>query len=927
MPQQPAPDPEGARLLEDDDRTHNWKRWGPYLSERQWATVREDYSPHGDCWNYFPHDHARSRAYRWGEDGLLGICDRECRLCFALALWNGKDPILKERLFGLTGPQGNHGEDVKEQYFYVDSTPTHSYMKGLYKYPQAEFPYEWLVDENCRRSKKDPEFEITDTGVFDHDRYWDVQAEYAKGAPNDVLIRLTVFNRGPEAAELHLLPTLWFRNTWTWGCTHDGCSVKPRMSAAKGAENAVLADHPTLGQFRLEAETGPDIGPQRWLYTDNETNLKRLYGVPNTVKYVKDAFHETLIHGTQDAVDPTLKGTKVSAVYKLNVPAGTSATVRLRLFATDAPPPDVFGKGFDQVFGQRQAEADRFYFERTPPSLGSEQARVMRQAYAGLLWSKQFYHYVVKEWIDGDPYMPPPPPQRKHGRNWEWKHVFCRDVLSMPDKWEYPWFASWDLAFHTIPLANIDPQFAKDQLILLMREWYMHPNGQLPAYEFAFSDVNPPVHAWACWRVYKIAGNRQSGGRDRLFLERAFQKLMINFTWWVNRKDIEGHNIFAGGFLGLDNIGLFDRSKPLPGGGHLNQADGTAWMAFFCATMLSMALELASQDPAYEDVASKFFEHFVAITDAINSLGGTGLWDEQDGFYYDQFRTETGDPVPLRVRTMVGIIPLFTCEVLREIEYGKLKGFTKRMHWFLDNRPDLAKFIVRESAPPPGSDAHLGGERYLLAIPSKEKLLRVLKYVLDENEFLSPYGIRSLSRAYKDHPYVLEIEGQRYEAAYTPAESSTGLFGGNSNWRGPIWFPVNFLFVDALQRYSHFYGDTLKIEHPTGSGRMMTLAQVASDLEVRLSKIFLPDDTGHRPCNGGDERFLGPHWRDLVLFHEYFDGDNGRGVGASHQSGWTSLVARIIRDIGRRVAPAPESRLRAEAEKRAEAGQALVAQT
>jgi hypothetical protein len=902
--------PETRRLLEDDERKKNWKRWGPYLSERQWATVREDYSPYGDCWSYFPHDHARSRAYRWGEDGLLGICDRECRLCFGLALWNGKDPILKERLFGLTGSEGNHGEDVKEEYFYLDSTPTHSYMKGLYKYPQSEYPYGWLVEENRRRGRFDPEFELVDTGVFRENRYWDIQAEYAKGGPDDILIRITVSNRGPDPAELHLLPTLWFRNTWIWECSHEGCLERPpSIKAAAGGDNAVIAEGSSLGPFRFEADSGQGIGPERWLFTNNETNAKRLWGISNPFdeQYVKDAFHEVIVHGNEEAANPKRTGTKAAPVYRLAVAPGESRTVRLRLFAASAKPAESFGNSFDKVFADRLAEADRFYFEKTPPSLDVEQKRVMRQALSGMLWSKQFFHYVVSDWIKGDKHSSEPPSQRQWGRNWEWKHVFCRDVLSMPDKWEYPWFASWDLAFHTIPLSMVDPQFAKDQLLLLLREWYMHPNGQLPAYEFAFGDVNPPVHAWACWRVYKIAGNRQAGGRDRLFLERAFQKLMINFTWWVNRKDVEGHNIFAGGFLGLDNIGIFDRSKPLPGGGHLNQADGTAWMAFFCAIMLSMALELASYDEVYEDIASKFFEHFVAITDAINSLGGAGLWDEQDGFYYDQFRREGGDAIPLRVRTMVGIIPLFTCEILREIQYGKLKGFQKRMKWFMDNRPELAKYIAHEPAPPAGSGALKGGERYLLAIPSKERLVRVLRYVLDENEFLSPYGVRSLSRAYKDHPYVLELDGQRYDAGYTPAESNTSLFGGNSNWRGPIWFPLNFLLIDALERYNHFYGDGLQVEHPTGSGNMMNLADVAIDLESRLSKLFLPDAAGNRPCNGGDPRFQDPHWRDLVLFHEYFDGDNGRGVGANHQTGWTGLIGRIMRDIGRRVGPAPEA--------------------
>ncbi len=891
MPSTGRSDPESLRLLEDGQRDKNWKRWGPYLSERQWATVREDYSSDGNCWDYFPHDQARSRAYRWGEDGLLGICDRECRLCFALALWNGKDPILKERLFGLTGPQGNHGEDVKEVYFYLDSTPTHSYFKALYKYPQREFPYQWLVEENGRRSKQQPEFELADTGVFDEERYWDVTAEYAKASPDDILIRLTLANRGPEAAEIHLLPTLWYRNAWAWGCTHEGCSLKPPMN--KVSDTAVIADHPTLGKFRLEAEA---VGgtPAPWLFTDNETDNEKAFGVPNTVRFVKDAFHQFVVDGNADAINPKSYGTKAAPHYRFTVPAGQEVVVRLRLFPDPAAPQEAFGPAFDQIFKSRIAEADQFYAVHTPGSLDPEQSRVMRQAYAGLMWSKQFYHYVVKDWLDGDPHQPAPPPERKKGRNAQWRHVFSRDILSMPDKWEYPWFASWDLAFHMIPIAHIDPKFAQDQLLLILREWYMHANGQLPAYEFSFDDVNPPVHAWACWRVYKIAAHRNPDGPDRLFLERAFQKLMINFTWWVNRKDAEGHNIFAGGFLGLDNIGIFDRSRPLPGGARLNQADGTAWMAFFCATMLSMALELASGDPAYEDVASKFFEHFVAITDAINTLGGTGLWDEGDGFYYDWLQTTDGASIPLRLRSMVGIIPLFTCEILREDVLQRLPGFCKRMNWFLKHRPDLGRFI---SYLPP-HDKEPG--RYLLAVPSKRKLLGVLKYALSEAEFLSPHGIRSLSKVYKDNPFRFTLEGQEHTAQYTAAESNTSLFGGNSNWRGPVWFPLNFLFAEALQRYHHFWGDTVKVEHPTGSGKMLNLAEVAEDIEMRLTGLFLPDGSGRRPCNGDNKLFEREHWKGLINFHEYFDGDTGRGVGASHQTGWTGLVARILRDIGRR---------------------------
>ena len=872
------------RLAEDARREKNWKRWGPYLSERQWGTVREDYSEWGDCWDYFPHDYARSRAYRWGEDGLLGITDRECRLCFALALWNGNDPILKERLFGLTGPEGNHGEDVKEQYFYLDSTPTHSYMKALYKYPQTEFPYARLVEESRRRSKIDPEFELLDTGVFDNNRYFDVFAEYAKASPDDILIRVTVANRGPEAATLHFLPTLWYRNTWVWGCKHEGCWIRPNIKLAN--KSTLVGDHVNFGKHCFHVEGAPTF-----LFTENDTNTNRLFGIDNWTPYVKDAFHEYLIHGNKEAVNPKQTGTKVTAYYKLSVPAGGEVTVKLRLSAQSEKVQAPFGKDFDDLFTQRIHEANEFYTARVPSCLTKEERNVVRQAYAGLLWSKEFYHYIVKDWLDGDPNMPPPPASRKNGRNADWQHLYNRDVISMPDKWEYPWFAAWDLAFHMIPFARIDPQFAKDQLVLFLREWYMHPNGQLPAYEFAFGDVNPPVHAWACWRAYKIAAPHSE--RDRVFLSRTFQKLVINFTWWVNRKDAEGKNIFGGGFLGLDNIGVFDRSRPLPTGGRLEQADGTAWMAFYCNTMLSMALELARSNPATEDMASKFFEHFVAIADAMNLHGGSGLWDESDGFYYDQLYVN-GQTIPLRVRSLVGLIPLLAVEILEDEVIDKLPGFRKRMNWFLEHRKDLGENISYMETKA-GKDVH---RHRLLAIPSRERLVRVLAYMLDESEFLSPYGIRSVSKIHEQHPYVFRVNGQEYRVAYCPAESDTGLFGGNSNWRGPIWMPINYLLVEALERYHHFYGDSLKVECPTGSRRMMNLKQVAEELSSRLARIFLPDANGRRPCHGNEPRFANdPHWRDYAYFYEYFHGDNGRGVGANHQTGWTSLAVRCIEDM------------------------------
>jgi hypothetical protein len=871
------PNAERRRLAEDSRREKNWKRWGPYLSERQWGTVREDYSEFGTTWHYFPHDHARSRTYRWGEDGLLGICDREGRLCLALALWNGRDPILKERLFGVPGPDGNHGEDVKECYFYLDSTPTHSYMKALYKYPQAEFPYAWLSDENRRRGRKDPEFELLDTGVFGQDRYFDVFVEYAKADTDDLVIRITAANRGPDAAALHLLPTLWFRNTWSWGRAGEGYWPKPKLWRA--GEGRIGAEHASLGRMEFQLETGAEL-----LFTENESNFERLFGYPNGAPYVKDSFHDYVIHGRREAVNPECVGTKAAAYYKWDLKAGESRILHLRLSShLESGDPE-------SVIDARIREADEFY--QGLLACGQEACAIARQAYAGLLWTKQFFHYSVADWLEGDPAQPAPPAIRSHGRNSDWSHLYNRDVISMPDKWEYPWYAAWDLAFHMIPFAQLDPDFAKEQLVLLLREWYMHPNGQVPAYEFAFSDVNPPVHAWSCWRVYKMTGPR--GGRDRLFLSRVFQKLLVNFTWWVNRKDVMGKHIFSGGFLGLDNIGVFDRSKPLPGGGLLEQADGTAWMAFYCATMLSMALELARDNPAYEDIASKFFEHFVAIADAMNTLGGDGLWDEQDGFYYDQLHVD-GVSMPLRVRSMVGVIPLFAVEVLEQQQIDGAPGFRKRMEWFLKNRRDLARQITyMESG---GKNAHA---HRLLAIPSRHRLEQVLRYLLDPNEFLSPYGVRSLSRIHGERPFVLPVDGEERRVDYEPGEATEPLFGGNSNWRGPIWFPTNYLLIEALERYHHFYGDTLRVECPVGSGTMMNLQEVASELARRLSSIFLAEGSGRCPWQGDMQVFAeSPHWRDLVWFFEYFHGDNGRGCGANHQTGWTALIVRLLASAGR----------------------------
>ena len=871
---------EETRLSEDRNRAKNWKRWGPYLSERQWGTVREDYSPYGTCWDYFPHDHARSRVYRWGEDGLLGFTDRECRLCFALALWNEHDPILKERLFGLTGSQGNHGEDVKENYYYLDATPTYSYARALYKYPQAEFPYRQLVEENRRRGPTRPEFELADTGVLDGGRYFDIQIEYAKAGPDDLLIRISASNRGPQAAPLHILPTLWFRNTWSWQ-SDNGISTKPRLHLETA--NAIYAAHNSLGNYYFAFDSDAKV-----LFTENETNALRLWGAPNPTPFVKDAFHAYVIAQRGGAVNPESAGTKCAPHYQFIILPGETRQIRLRLVSIANPPEQFFGKAFDSIFAERQREADEFYSRIVSAAVDPQRKNVIRQGYAGLLWSKQFYHYVVADWLAGDAAQPPSPPERRSGRNREWEHLYSRDLISMPDKWEYPWFASWDLAFHMIPMATVDPDFAKHQLTLLLREWYMHPNGQIPAYEFAFGDVNPPVHAWAAWRVYKISGAQ--GRPDRHFLESVFQKLLLNFTWWVNRKDAEGNNLFQGGFLGLDNIGVFDRSNPLPSGGFLQQSDGTAWMAFYSLTMLSIALELAKENSVYEDLASKFFEHYVRIADAMNNLGGTGLWDATDGFYYDQLKLN-GQLIPLRSRSLVGLLPIIAVGVLEEETIQRLPGFFNRMRWFIDNRPDLAR-VITFCEPCPDH------QHRILAIPSRERLQSVLRYMMDESEFLSPFGVRSVSAVHREKPYIFRVGEHEYRVDYSPGEGNSYLFGGNSNWRGPIWFPINYLLIEALDDYHHFYGDTLKVESPAGSRRFLPLNEIGIELSRRLASLFLPNSDGVRPCHGEDSRYAqDPNWRDLVLFHEYFHADTGRGSGASHQTGWTSLAVRCLEHL------------------------------
>ncbi len=903
---------EDHRLEEARLHKRHWKRWGPYLAERQWGTVREDYSKDGTAWESFPFEHTHARAYRWGEDGIGGFCDRHQIVCFALVLWNGRDPILKERLFGLSGNQGNHGEDVKEYYFYLDSTPTHSYMRMLYKYPQAEFPYTQLVDENRRRGRSAPEFELLDTGVFGENRYFDVFVEYAKCDVEDVLIKITAVNRGPDSAVLHLLPTLWFRNTWSWGKD----LRRPIVRSAPETPGAVCAElqHWQYGKRWLLCAGRPEL-----LFTENETNYAKIFNYRSRTPYVKDAFHEWLIHGNHAAVNPERTGTKMAAHYPLQLGPGESLTIRLRLTDIDplggmdndspmvgaitspahqeraegVPGTNDFDKGYDALFAQRQKEADEFYSSRLPKQLSADAHQLMRQAYAGMLWSKQFYHYDVHTWIEGDPAGPVPPKERWEGRNNEWTHLYNDDVISMPDKWEYPWYAAWDLAFHTIPLALVDPDYAKEQLILLLREWYMHPNGQLPAYEWAFGDVNPPVHAWAAWRVYKIE-RRVRGVADRAFLERVFHKLLLNFTWWVNRKDPHGRNIFQGGFLGLDNIGVFDRSAPLPTGGHLEQSDGTSWMGMYCLNMLAIALELAKDDQAYEDVASKFFEHFVHIAHAMNDVGAAGrsLWDAEDGFYYDVLHLPNGEEHFLKIRSMVGLIPLFAVETLEPEIVDRLPGFKRRMQWFIDNHPDVPEHIEM-------TQRSARGVRRLLSLVNRKQLKRVLWRMLDETEFLSPYGVRALSRYHSEHPYEVQVNDHISSVEYEPAESTTGVFGGNSNWRGPVWFPTNYLLIESLQKFHHYHGEDFKVECPTHSRQEMDLWQVASEISRRLTRIFLRDKNGRRPFAGSADLFnKDPHWRDLILFYEYFHGDLGAGIGASHQTGWTGLVAKLLEQSG-----------------------------
>ncbi|RMG94913.1 MAG: glucosidase [Chloroflexi bacterium] len=881
---------EHQRLRAYHQRQSNWKNWGPYLSERAWGTVREDYSEHGEAWDYFPHDHARSRAYRWNEDGLAGISDRHQYLCFALALWNGRDSILKERLFGLTGPEGNHGEDVKEYYFYLDSTPTHSYMKMLYKYPQVEFPYGDLVAENGRRGTNDFEYELLDTGVFAENRYFDVLVEYAKADENDILIQISVTNRGPEAAACHTLPTLWYRNTWSWGYKAGPMGDVPgkptlRQIAGTGKFLALQGDHPAQGRYFLYAEGASDL-----LFTENETNAKRLYGQNNETPYKKDSFHRYLINGETEAVNPDKTGTKAAALYSEIIPAGETHTIRLRLSNKEHQSPF---RGFSQTLKKRQTEADDFYQAIQNPALREDEKRVQRQAFAGMLWSKQMYYYDIEQWLNGDPAFPPPPESRKNGRNRDWEHLNNFDIISMPDKWEYPWYAAWDLAFHCIPLVLVDADFAKRQLKLMTREWYMHPNGQLPAYEWAFGDVNPPVHAWAAWRVYQIDA-KQQGRPDTAFLKGIYHKLLLNFTWWVNRKDTDGNNIFQGGFLGLDNISLFDRSAVLPTGGHLDQSDGTAWMGFYCLGMMKIALELAKTDPVYQDLATKFYEHSLRIAHAMTNCGGRGhcLWDADDDFFYDALHLPDDSIVPLKVRSLVGLIPLLAVETLEADLLEQMPDFKRRMHWFTQNRPHLS-----------GNMASIGvegkGRRHLVAFLTRQRLHSVLRYLLDEKEFLSPYGIRSLSKIHQTQPYRLSLNGATFTIDYQPAESQSSLFGGNSNWRGPVWFPLNYLIIESLQKFYHYYGDDFKVEFPTGSGVMFTLNQVATELSRRLIRLFLPDENGRRPVYGGLAPFQeDPHWRDLILFNEYFHGDNGAGLGASHQTGWTGLVAKLIQQSG-----------------------------
>jgi hypothetical protein len=874
------------RRLEEARRGLKWRRWGTFLSERQWGTVREDYSTNGDAWNYFSHEDARARAYRWGDDGLLGMSDSRGVFNVAVALWNGKDPYLKERLFGLSGPEGNHGETVGELYWYLDQTPTGSYAHALYKYPQREFPYERMRQLARERTRQQPSPRITDTGAFDDDRYFDVDVEYAKASPEDILVRIKVTNRGPDEATIDVLPQFWYRNTWAWEPAKGKNPNKPELRAVYAPDaNApqIEAVDPYHGKLRIWVD-----GAKELLFTDNETNTQALYGTPNKVSYVKDAFHNYVVKGQRAAISPARAGTKAAARWTLTLAPGESKAVRAR-FSTRDPSSTtdvtfVPFADFDDVLADRKREADEFYTKLQPISLDPEARRVHRQALAGLLWSKQYYCYDLERWLAGDPGSPPPP-NRRRGRNREWRHLFNSEVLSMPDKWEYPWYAAWDLAFHCIPMALVDPDLAKDQLKLLTREWYMHPNGQLPAYEWAFGDVNPPVHAWAALRVYQI-DRRRSGKADRDFLESVFLKLMLNFTWWVNRKDTSGNNVFEGGFLGLDNIGVFDRSNALPRGGQLEQADATSWMGMYCLNLLAIALELAVESPSYQDVANKFFEHFLLISSAMTSTAddGMAMWDEQDGFFYDVLHLPDGAQVPMRVRSMVGLIPIFAVETIEEAALERFPAFVKRARWFISNRPEFAGKI---------DAVDVGGgsssQRRLLSILDRDRLARVLSRVLDEDEFLSPHGIRALSRVHMNEPYEVELDGVKHRVDYEPGESSTGLFGGNSNWRGPVWFPVNYLMIEALQKYHHYYGDGFRIECPTGSGRYMNLWEVASELSRRLVTTFLPGtETGRRPAD------LDARFPDLVTFYEYFHGEDGSGLGATHQTGWTALVAKLI---------------------------------
>ncbi len=869
---------EDLRLAEVRERQVPWRRWGPYVSERQWGTVREDYSAGGTAWEFISHDRARSQAYRWGEDGIAGICDDRQRLCFALTLWNGADPILKERLFGLTGNEGNHGEDVKECYFYLDNLPTHAYMKYLYKYPQRAFPYAQLVDENRRRGRDQDEYELLDTGIFDDDRYFDVFVEYAKAGTNDLLIRISAINRGPAAAPLHLLPTLWFRNDWSWFVD----VARPNIAPDAGSPQRFKAEHRDLEPFWLYFEPGADP-----LFTENESNALRLWGQDGG-GFAKDGFDEYLVQGRTDAVNRAMSGTKAAPHFQRMVGAGETWTLKLRL-AGAGDLADALGPTFDATFVQRQQEADAFYLRVTPFDMPADLRNVQRQAFAGMLWSKQYYRYFVERWLKGDAVGPPPPEQRWHGRNHDWRHLAAADVLSMPDKWEYPWFAAWDMAFHCVAFALIDPDFAKEQLILLTREWYMHPNGQIPAYEWAFGDVNPPVHAWAAIRICQIEGKRD-GKIDRLFLERIFQKLLINFTWWVNRKDKDGRNLFEGGFLGLDNISAFDRSADLPAGGQLEQADGTSWMATYCLNMLAIALVLSKEDPAYEDLATKFFEHFVYIGEAVNRTGGdrAGLWNEEEGFYFDLLKLPDGRDIPIKGYSIAGLIPLFAIVVANPHSMSGFRDFNERYRWFVENRPELLGNLADIS----DRGVH---SRVRLAVVDSHKLDRLLEHVLDESQMLSPFGVRSVSKRHQDEPFVFDLEGRQFTLDYEPGESNSGMFGGNSNWRGPVWFPLNFLLIEALQKHHYFLGDEFRAPPFPGSDADVTLWQVTSELSRRLICLFTRDATGRRPAHGRFDKFrTDPHWKDLVLFHEYFHGETGAGLGASHQTGWTGLVAKLI---------------------------------